>query len=385
VTEPAGAIEGTIVIEIAEGWCAGAVAGRQLADLGARVVKIEPISGDRLRHQAPASTFLNLSTNKESLALDFAAEGTMPILRDVIAGADVLITDQTTLDDRGLEFDYDDLSARNSGLIACHFSPFGRTGSLAGEAGGELVAQAMGGIIATTGQPDDLPHRGGPPLAGHNAALMGGASILAALYERMETGQGADIDMSLYDGAVSLLYTFIPGYFISGEAPGPQGNKHPMAAPWDNYPTKDGWIVLCTPNDRQWHDFLRLIDRAELIEDPRFATNDERVTAAVRPLVDELVIGFLAERTTAEALALLNEHNVPAGAINDVAELIDDPQFQSREMVHRFEDASAGPYRTAGSIFKMSETPGRIRRPAPALGEHSDAVLQDLAAGKLAT
>ena len=371
-------IEDTLIIEIADGWSAGAVAGRLLSELGARVVKLEPPDGDRLRHIGPSASgesstsFRTLNTNKESIALDIAADAGRRTLDALLAKCDVLLTDQTTITDRVPGLDLNALTGRHPHLVHCHFSPFGLTGPLAGRAGGDLVAQAMGGIIATTGHPGELPHKAGPPLSVHNAALMGGTSILAALYHRTDTGDGALIDMSLYDGMVSLLYTFMPGYFISGKAPGPQGNQHPMAAPWDNYPTKDGWVIICMADDRQWRNFLNLIGKSELADDPRYMTNDERVTDEIRPQVNQLVIDFLADKTTDEALEILTEGQVPAGPIYNLLELMEDEQFQSREMVQILLDENGEPYRTPGSIFKMSETPGRIYRRAPSLDEHSE-------------
>lgn len=377
MTTPA-CIDGTLVIEIADGWSAGAVAGRLLSELGARVIKIEPPEGDRLRHLGPgadgrsSATFRNLNTNKESIVLDLTTPAGRDALHGLSAKCDVLIADQTTLQDTGFDLDDGALTARNPGLVLCHFSPFGRSGPLAGQAGGDLMAQAMGGVIATTGHPGELPHKAGPPLAVHNGALMGGTSILAALHERERSGLGSVIDMALHDGMVSLLYTFIPGYFISGKAPGPQGNKHPMAAPWDNFPTKDGWVIICMADDRQWRNFLDLIGKSDLADDPRFATNDERVRDDIRPLVDQLVIDFLAPMTTEVALKVLTEGQVPAGPIYDLKDLMTDPQFLERGMVVTLEDETGAAYRTPGTIFKMSETPGRIYRRAPALGEHGE-------------
>jgi crotonobetainyl-CoA:carnitine CoA-transferase CaiB-like acyl-CoA transferase len=371
-------IEDTLVIEIADGWSAGAVAGRLLSELGARVVKLEPPDGERLRHIGPGASgessthFRTLNTNKESIALDITADAGRGTLDALLAKCDVLLTDQTTITDRVPGLDLDALTSRHPHLVHCHFSPFGLTGPLAGRAGGDLVAQAMGGIIATTGHPGELPHKAGLPLSVHNAALMGGASILAALYHRTDTGDGTLIDMSLYDGMVSLLYTFMPGYFISGKAPGPQGNQHPMAAPWDNYPTKDGWVIICMADDRQWRNFLNLIGKSELADDPRYMTNDERVTDKIRPQVNQLVINFLADKTTDEVLEILTEGQVPAGPIYNLLELMEDEQFQSREMVQTLLDENGELYRTPGSIFKMSETPGRIYRRAPSLNEHSE-------------
>lgn len=356
------------MIELAEGWCSAAVAGRLLSELGARVIKIEPPEGDRLRRQPPnaadgtSSTFQNLNANKESIVVDPNSK----VLWDLIAAADILLTDQTTLDDQDITLADSDLTARNPNLVVCHFSPFGRNGELAGRPGGELIAQAMGGIVATTGHPGDTPHRSGPPLATHNAALLGGAAILSALYDRDATGTGAIIDMSLYDASVSLLYTFLPAYILSGDTPGPMGNQHMMVAPWDNYPTKDGWMIVCVANDRQCHDFLCLMGHDALVEDSRCALNDARVTPGGREFLNGLIVEFLSDKSTDEAIELLREHNVPAGPIYDVPTLMEQPQFLAREMVQTFENS-----RTAGSIFTMSETPGRVTRAAPRLNEHN--------------
>lgn len=371
-------IDDTLVIEIADGWSAGAVSGRLLSELGGRVIKLEPTDGDRLRRQGPgarngsSTTFRNLNTNKESIALDLDRPAGRETLDALLAKCDVLITDQTTIIDRAADTEILQATKQHDHLVHCHFSPFGLTGPLAGRTGGDLVAQAMGGIIATTGHPGELPHKAGPPLAVHNAALMGGTSVLAALFQRAETHKGALIDMSLTDGMISLLYTFMPGYFISGKAPGPQGNQHPMAAPWDNYPTKDGWVIICMADDRQWRNFLELIGKAELADDPKFATNDERVTDEIRPQVNQLVIDFLADKTTDDALKILTEGQVPAGPIYNLLELMEDEQFLARDMVQTLVDEFGETYRTPGSIFKMSETPGRIYRRAPSLNEHAE-------------
>ena len=373
---PEGCIDGTLVVELADGWSAGSIAGRLLSELGARVVKLEPTDGDRLRRIGPQTTegssaaFNILNCNKESLSLELRSEMGRQTLAAITSQADILITDHTTTEDRAAELDLDVFTTSKPRLIHCHFSSFGRSGPLAGHSGGDLIAQAMGGVIATTGHPGELPHKAGPPLAVHNAALMGGASILAALFERVETGEGTTIDLALYDGIVSLLYTFIPGYFLSGKAPGPQGNQHPMAAPWDNYPTKDGWIIICMADDRQWRNFLDLIGRNDLAEDPRYMTNDKRVTDEIRPEVNQIVTDFLADKTTEEALEVLIQGQVPAGPIYSLDELIVDPQFLARDMVHIFKDEHGHPFRTPGSIFKMSETSGRVYRRAPSLNEH---------------
>ena len=355
-----------MVVELAEGWCAAAVAGRLLSELGARVIKIEPPEGDRLRRQPPnaadgtSPTFQTLNPNKESVTIATNS----PVLHALIGEADILLTDQTTLEDRCIDLPDKFVTSSWPELIVCHFSPFGRCGTLAGRPGGELIAQAMGGIVATTGHPGETPHRAGPPLASHNAALLGGTAILAALHDHATSGQGAIIDLSLYDASVSLLYTFLPAYFLSGEIPGPMGNQHMMVAPWDNFPTKDGWMIICVANDRQCHDLFCLMGQDALVEDPRCALNEARVTPEGRTFLYEIIVAFLADRTTEEAIELLREHNVPAGPIYDMPTLMQNAQFQARDMVKMFDDVP-----TPGSIFKMSETPGRVDGRAPRLGQ----------------
>ncbi len=379
-------LDGIRVLELAEGWSAGAICGRLLAELGADVCKLEPAGGDRLRRWPPrrghadSAAFLNLATGKTSLAMDLARPEAAAVLDRMLACADVVVAESGFLADYGIDIGEDRRAALNPRLVACRFSAFGATGSLAGRRGGDLVVQAAGGVIATTGQPDTLPHKLGTPLAAHAGALTGGGAILAALYEREASGLGQSIDTALYDAMVSYLYTFIPGYFISGAAPKPQGNKHTVSAPWDTYAAQDGWVIICTVDDRQWHAFLRLAGRADLIDSPRYKGADERTQPEIRAEVDALVSDFVADKPVAEAVRLLAGQNIPVGPINEVSDLFEDTQFLGRGMVATVEHPQ-GPYRATGSIFKMSETPGRLGGRAPLLGEGGAERLRDWGGG----
>ncbi|MGE4218623.1 MAG: CaiB/BaiF CoA transferase family protein [Alphaproteobacteria bacterium] len=382
-------LDGIRVLELAEGWSAGAICGRMLSELGADVCKLEPVSGDRLRRWPPqragadSAAFLNLATGKSSLALSLDRPQAPAIVDRLLAGADVVVAETGFLADYGLDIGEARRARLNPRLVACSFSAFGATGSMAGQRGGDLVAQAAAGVIATTGQPDTLPHRLGTPLAAYSGALTGGGAILAALYEREASGLGQSIDTALYDAMVSYLYTFIPGYFISGAAPKPQGNKHTVSAPWDTYAAKDGWVIICTVDDRQWHAFLRLAGRADLIDSPRYKGADERTQPEIRAEVDALVSAFVADKPVAEAVRLLAGQNIPVGPINQVPDLFDDPQFLGRGMVATV-DHPQGAYRATGSIFKMSETPGRLGGRAPLLGEGGADRLRDWCGGDAA-
>lgn len=374
-------LEDVIVLEFSDGWSSAALCGRLLSELGARVIKVEPATGDSLRFTSPARSrgealaFQSLSSNKQSLALTLENGEGKEILAELIGRADIAIVDAHYPARSAMPFDQEEAGARNPQIIHCHFSTFGRHGPLQDYVGNDLVAQAMGGIISTTGHPKSLPHKSGPPLAVHATALMGGIAILGALDARESIGKGQAIDMAMYDCMVSFLYTFIPGYFLSGKAPEPLGNKHPMSAPWDTYQASDGWVIVTMGDDRQWHNFLNLIGRPELIGNERYLTNDQRTQPDIRVEVDGLVGDWIADKTMDEVIRVLRENKIPAGPIHDIGQLLADDQFLGRGMVQELEHPTTGKYVAVGSMFQMSATPGRVFSPSPGLGQHSAAVL----------
>jgi crotonobetainyl-CoA:carnitine CoA-transferase CaiB-like acyl-CoA transferase len=348
------------------------------------VIKVEPIEGDPLRRRPPIKTegesltFQTLATNKMSIAVNFGTVEADELLRNLLKKTDVLIENIYNPPDRWLNMTYHKMAELNPRLVYCVFSPFGCKGELKDYVGNDLVVQAMSGVVATTGHPNTLPNKTGPPFASHTCALMGGIGIMAALNFRESTGLGQEIDMAVYDSMVSYLYTFLPGYFISGKAPKRLGNQHPMSAPWDTYKAKDGWVIVCMGDDRQWHNFLYLIGRPEIIENPRYKTNDERIKPEIRPEVEKMVADWVEDKTVSEVMKILDEIKIPAGPIYTIEQSLKDEQFLSRDMVVEMEHPVSGIYHTFGSIFKMSATPGRVNCPSPLLGQHGRMLLKEL-------
>jgi len=379
-----GCLDGIRVVEIAEDWTAAAVCGRLLSELGAQVYQLEPLEGDRLRRRKPrcanndSFAHRSLASNKRSICFDPVHDAAAGMVLDLLRGSDIALIDPDAVGGCGRFFGEKERERTNARLITAAFTAFGRDSSLAPQRGGDLVGQAMGGIIATTGHPGTLPHRAGAPLTAHASALFATTAILAALIEREESGLGQFIDAALYDAAVSTLYTFIPGYFISGKAPPPQGNRHPMSAPWDAFPARDGWVTVSMGDNRQWHNFLRLIARDDLIDSPRYRTHDERTQPGIRDEAEGYVAEYVRDKTVKEAVDALLARGIPAGTIVTVAQMLGDEHFKAREMAPMITADGSVPYRAVGSIFKMSETPGTVRAASPALGADTAAGLSVL-------
>jgi crotonobetainyl-CoA:carnitine CoA-transferase CaiB-like acyl-CoA transferase len=266
----------------------------------------------------------------------------------------------------------------NPRLVYCAFSPFGQKGKLKDYVGNELIAQAMSGVIATTGFPDRLPHKAGPPFATHTSAVMGGISVLAALNFREDSGLGQEIDMAVFDAMVSYLYTFIPGHFVSGKAPNRLGNRHPMAAPWNAYEAKDGWVVICIGDDRGWKRFVELIGQGNMIDNPKYESNNKRIKEETRVEVEKIVADWVSNKSIAEIMEILEKIGVPAGPIYTIEQLLRDEQFLSREMLQELVHPVSGSYYTFGSVFKMSITPGRVSNASPLHGQHGRSLLKGI-------
>ena len=384
VGTPPGCLNGMVVIEIAEGWTAAAVCGRLLSELGATVYKIETPQGDVLRQRKPAHgegdscVHRSLATNKRSLCIDPSDPGARGVLDDLLRRADVALIDPFAVDGLGAPVDEACRAILNPRLIAATFSAYGASGPLAGLPGGELIGQALGGIIATTGHADEIPHRAGAPIAAHGSAVFASTAILAALFEREDSGLGQSIDAALYDAAVATLYTFIPGYFISGKAPPPQGNRYAMSAPWNAFPARDGWITVSMGTDKQWQGFLAMIGRGDLVDSPRYRSNDERTQPGIREEVEGFVTEYLSERSMREGIDAFTALGIPSGPILSVAQLMADENFRSRDMVQTMVPVEGASYVAVGSTFKMSDSPGTLRVPSPALGAHTIDALREL-------
>ncbi|MFZ0130110.1 MAG: CaiB/BaiF CoA-transferase family protein [Candidatus Dormiibacterota bacterium] len=358
----------------------GPFATMVFADLGADVIKLEnPRTGDDTREWAPpyqgdqSAYFLSVNRNKRGIAVDLKSAQGREIALRIADRADIVVENFRPGTAGRLGLGYDDLSARNPGLIYASISGFGQTGPYASEPGYDAIAQALGGLMSVTGEADGEPVRVGNSAADLGASMWAAIGMLAALHARHTTGRGEWIDISLLDGQIASLTYLAGGYFASGEIPRRYGSAHPSIVPYQALRTADGHLMVAVGNDTLWQRFAPLIGLPELVDDPRFVTNPQRVAnrTALIPLIEDA----LAARGSAAWAEELAGVGIPAGAINAVDAALAHPQVQARDMVLTARHPTAGTLRMTGSPIKLSQYTATVRRPPPALGQHTDEVL----------
>jgi crotonobetainyl-CoA:carnitine CoA-transferase CaiB-like acyl-CoA transferase len=360
---------------------AGPTCTLMLADMGADVIKVEKVpGGDDTRRSVPPSigeesaAFLMMNRSKRGIALDLRQEAGKAVLRRLLAEADVLVENYRRATIEKLGFGYDAVSALNPAIIYCSISGFGSTGPYAGRGGFDLIAQAMSGIMSITGTArGEPPVKCGPPLTDITAGLLAAMGILAALHHRTRSGEGQFVDTSLLEAGVTQTYWHSAMTLATGEAPGPLGSAHPLNAPYQAFQTADGWIVVGGANQRAWQRLVEALGAPELAEDPRFRENRDRMSN-LEALVAALQPHF-ASRSSQDWLARFEAAGVPAGPVNDIAQVHADPQVLARDMVVDVEHQSLGTVRTLGLPVKFSRTPGGPRHGAPVYGQHSREIL----------
>jgi crotonobetainyl-CoA:carnitine CoA-transferase CaiB-like acyl-CoA transferase len=354
----------------------------QLGDLGARVIKIEqPGRGDDTRAWGPpfvngeSAYFLSINRNKESVALDLKDAASTAIVEALLARADVVVENfrPGTLDRLG--WGYAAVAAHHPRIVYCAISGFGQTGPRRLEAGYDAMMQGEAGLMSITGPADGPPYRLGVAIADIATGMFAVQGILAALYAREKTGRGQLVDIAMLDSVTALLTYQASIAFATGGTPTRMGNRHPSIAPYDTFPAADGEFVLSVGNDDQFARLSRVIGRPELAGDSRFATNADRVRH-YDMLRRELTQGFSSWKR-ADVLKALSDVGVPASAVRSVTEALADPQVAAREMIVPLEHVAAGPIRVLGTPLKFSDTPAAIRKPPPALGQHTAAVLRE--------
>lgn len=355
----------------------------QLADMGARVIKIEqPGRGDDTRAWGPpfpggeSAYYLSINRNKESLSLDLKHPAAREVIRALVERADVLVENFRPGTVERLGFSYEQLKEGHPRLIYCSISGFGQTGPRRDAPGYDSVVQAEGGLMSVTGHAELPPVRLGVAIGDMAAGLYAAYAIVTALLARGRSGRGQFIDVGMLDSVASLL-TYQAGlFFADGTVPRRMGNRHPTIAPYDTFPASDGDFVLAVGNDEQWQRLCRALALDALGGDERFATNRQRVLHydTLRPLLVEV----FRTMTREACIHALLDAAVPCGAVRSIPEVIADPQLSAREMIVSLEHRAAGTIRVLGVPPKLSETPGQVRTPPPTLGEHTDAVLREL-------
>jgi CoA:oxalate CoA-transferase len=368
----AGPLAGTLVVDLTR-VLAGPYCTMLLADLGARVVKIErPELGDDARRIGPfvqdrSAYFLSLNRGKESLALDLQMPADRTLFERLLARADVLVENFRPGAMQRLGYGWEALHARFPRLVQASISGFGQTGPLATRPAYDLIVQAMGGIMSITGQPEGPPTRVGTSIGDIAAGLFGALGIVSALHHRDRTGAATLVDVAMLDCQVAILENAIARLAASGEIPRPLGSRHPSITPFEAYPTADGHLVVAAGNDALFRRLVATLELPSLSADARFASNEARCQHA--DALRELLSQRLRERPTAAWLERLETAGVPCGPIQDVAQVLAHPQVRARNMVVGVDDpALAAAFPVAGNPIKSPAfADPTTRRPAPAL------------------
>jgi crotonobetainyl-CoA:carnitine CoA-transferase CaiB-like acyl-CoA transferase len=383
-------------------WCT-----QTLADLGADVIKVERPTRDghpggddtrgwgppflkdpQGRDTAEAAYYLGTNRNKRSITVDIAHPRGQALIRRIAEGSDVFVENFKVGDMARYGLDAASLLALNPRLVYCSITGFGQTGPYRDRAGYDYAVQGMGGLMSVTGPSraeiaDDAPG-GGPQKVGVAVAdlftgMYATTAILAALRHRDRTGQGQAIDMALLDTQVAMLANLGANYLVTGVAPQRAGNAHQNIVPYQVFEVADGHMILAVGNDGQFAKFCDVAGRPDLARDPRFMRNADRVRHRAT-LVPQLA-AVMKTRTRADWLGALEAAKVPCGPINDLADVFTDPQVNARGMKVALDHPLAGSLEVVASPMKLSATPVQYRRPPPLLGEHTDAVLDELGLG----
>ena len=385
-----GPLEGIRVVDLTR-ILAGPYCTMILSDLGADVVKVEQPSGDQARRNGPFFTgrdgrerstyFTSVNRGKRSIVIDLKnPDGKEAFLR-LVDGADVVTENFRPGTMANLGVDYATLNARNPRLIMASVSGFGQTGPYAKRAALDVIVQAMGGMLSITGDEGGGPVRPGVSIGDITAALFTTIGVLSAIVERDRSGLGQHVDISMLDCQAAILENPLMRYFAVGEMPERIGTRHPVTAPVQALPTKDGYVAVAVSDGPtgHWGRFATLIGKPELKDDERFASGWLR-----RVNYDELrphLEAALAQRTTGEWVDLLGPAGIAVGPVQDVSQVAVDPQLNFRGMFVQAEVPEAGPVTFTNTPVKHSRTPGGVRRGAPELGEHTDAVLAEAGIG----
>ena len=361
---------------------AGPFCTMMLGDMGADVIKIEePERGDETRSWTPfwngeSTQFVSFNRNKRSLSLNLREEEGLEIVRKLAADADVMIESfrAGALDRMGLG--YEDIRSINPGIVYCSISGYGRTGPMAEKPGYDLIIQAYSGLMDLTGEPDGMPMRVGFSLVDLFTGMMAFGSVVTALYHKRETGQGQRLEAALLDGQVAALSYHATAYMATGNVPQRMGSGHPSLVPYQSFRASDGNFIVGVANQGLWERFCAGIERPDLLEDPRFKTNDDRVMH--RKECIETLNEIFQARTVAEWVEVIERSGVPCGPINRVDDVVNDPQVNARNMIAELTHPNVPELRIPNSPLKLAETPSEIRRPPPLLGQHNDEILGEL-------
>lgn len=377
-----GALDGLKVIDFTN-HLSGPYCAMILADQGADVIKVErPGKGDDLRASPPhiageGAPFMLWNRNKRSIALDLKDPDDLATAIALVETADVMVENFRPGVVKRLGLGYEAMAALNPGLVYCSISGFGQTGPYSPRGGFDLVAQAMSGLMTINGPPEGGPYRIPIAISDVAAGMNGAIGVLTALQHRNRTGEGQQVDVALLDSALAMCVYEAASVFATGAKPERLGQGHRGSAPYQIFPTADGWFALGASQQRFWEDACRIIGAEELIDDPRFLEKKDRV--ARQQELAEILAPYFKQQPTDHWFKLFDAKNIPCGPVMNHLETLSDPHVLAREMAAPVNHSVAGPGKTLGTPVKLSKTPGGVRTAAPALDQHRDEVLADLA------
>ena len=378
------ALEGVTILDLTQ-FEAGTTCSVLLAFLGANVIKVEnPVTGDLGRYSfserrdegVDSYYFIFLNANKRSVTIDLKSEKGKEIFKEMVKKADVVLNNFTAGTMDKLDLGYSVLKEVNPKIINASITGFGTYGPYKDYPCFDIIAQAAGGLMGVTGYPENPPTKVGTGLGDSIGAINLATGICAALYSREKTGKGQEVEVSMQDAIFNTLRPVYNFYYVAGKQPIERtGNKTKMIAPWNSYKTTDGYMVIGLLTNPLWDNLLKAIGREDVADDPRFADPLTRGTNA--DVVDAMLEEWTSKRTKKEGMTYLAEAGVPAGAVLDMTELLDDPHLNEREMVAEIEHPVRGKIRMVGSPIKMSESKAEVKT-APLLGQHTEEVLSSM-------
>jgi crotonobetainyl-CoA:carnitine CoA-transferase CaiB-like acyl-CoA transferase len=361
---------------------AGTYGSQVLSDLGAEVIKIEAPEGDlgRIPSVAPykgvSTLFLTFNRNKKSVVINLKTDAGRALFHELVRISDVVVDNFRAGVLERLKIDYATLSVINPRIIQCSVTGFGSDGAYKDYPALDIIIQAISGHMSFTGEPGRPPARVGVPLADLSGGIFSCKGILAALYERERTGKGCRVETTMFDGMLNLLSYIGTLYLTAGELPLPQGSAHEFTVPWQAFRAQDGYVVIATRQDNFWRKLCAVLGAPAMAEDPRFATNPQRLEH--RADLVATIEAILRTRTVADWLARLRAAEVPAAPVNDLAGAFGEPPVAEREMIVEYDHPEVGRVRLPGNPIKLDGAGPAISRPAPRLGEHTDEVLREL-------
>ena len=380
-----GILKGLTVLDCSQ-ILAGPFCSMILADMGARVIKIEkPNGGDDIRKWGPFKNgesvgFMNLNRNKESIVIDFKNPDGIEAMKTLVKKSDVILENYRTGTMEKLGLGYEDLKKLNKKIIYCSISGFGRTGPYAKRAGFDLVAQGMSGLMSITGHPNNPPAKVGVPVADLNTGMYALSAIEAAYINLLKNDKGQYIEVSLLESALAYTVWESTGYFYNEEIAEPLGSAHRVSAPYQAIRTKDGYLNIAAPNQSNWERLCDAIDRKDLLDNINFTDNTSRMKN-IKNLETELEMTFMKKNRT-QWIQILDKAGVPCGPINNIKEVWEDPQIKFRNMKVKTVHPKTGEVENIGFVAKFLENPSSIRTPSPLLGEHTEKVLSDFGFSK---